>query len=164
MRTALVATLSALVIVAAPAAAHAGTRTFGDQKGDVSNTNDITSYTVTNGKRIVLTTHHRNLTKQAIDIQFFVKNSKDDKVFDAYASLNGKANYVGLVGSGDFAPCRGLTVGHDLAEDTATLSVPRRCLAYPVGKIKMRARVQWSVDGSKGDWAPNKGYSGWVSR
>lgn len=164
MRRTPLAVLTLVVLLALPAAAYANTRAFRDQRGDVSNSNDIVKYAVGNGKRITLTTHHRNLTKQAVDIQFLLKNSRNHQVYSAYATLDGKANYTGLVGSSDYTLCSGLRVTRSLAHDTATLSVPRRCLGHPAGKIKMRARVQWSADGSKGDWAPNRGYSGWVAR
>jgi hypothetical protein len=130
----------------------------------VSNSDDIVRYAVGNGKRITLTTWHRDLTRQAVDIQFLLENSRNGDVYNAYAGLDGRANYVGLVGSGDYTTCSGLKVARHLSTDRATLSVPRSCLGFPKGRIRMRARVQWSADGAKGDWAPGKGYSGWVAR
>jgi hypothetical protein len=165
MRRSLVTVMAAAVVVAAtPAAALANSRTFRDQRGEVSSSNDIVRYAVGNGKRITATTWHRDLTRKALDLQLLLKNSRNGRVYTAYATLDGKADYVGQVGSGDYAPCPGLAVSRDLAKNTASLSVPRACLGSPRGRIKMRVRVQWSADGAKGDWAPNRGYSGWVAR
>jgi hypothetical protein len=168
MRRALLTALASLatlaVVLALPVAADANTRTFRDQRHDVANSNDIVRYAVSNGRRVVLATWHRDLTRKALDIQFLMKNSRNGRVYHAYATLNGRANYVGQVGSGDFTKCPGLRVSRNLSKDKATLSVPRDCLGNPQGRLKLRARVQWSIDGSRGDWAPNHGYSGWVAR
>lgn len=46
-----------------------------------------------------------------------------------------------------------------------SLSLPRSCVgAKTHTKIRVRVRVQYNSSGSKGDTAPNKGYSGWVRR
>jgi len=161
----LAAALTALAtaIVLLPAAAQANSNTFKDAAHDTANSNNVLRYRVHNGKRISVTTHHRNLTKKAVDIQFEIDTPAKGANFHVYASANGRQALL-YRGQNYGIKCAGIKVTRKLGKDTLKLSVPRTCVGRPKGKIRVRARVQWNNSGSKGDWAPNKGFSPWVRR
>ena len=143
--------LAGLVLAGSPA--QASTRSFDDARHDAPGSNDIVRTTVTNGSRIGVTIRHRDLTRSASDIQFKVRTSSGAE-WTVFASLEGQG---GQVYDGDFGlhPCPGLRVSRSLAKDRTALSVPRSCVGGPSGRVKLQPRVQWSADGSKGDWSVN---------
>lgn len=162
-RTTVSTALVAALVAFAPGSAGAATKTFKDSRHDTASSNNIVRYTVHNGKRIKVTTKHKNLTKKAVDIQFRIKSKGVRGSYVVYASTNGKVKRVYFqkwVGQ----KCKGVKVNRNLKKDRLSLSVPRKCVGNPKGKIRVKVRVQWSADGTKGDWAPDKGYSPWVRR
>lgn len=152
-----------LSLVLLPVPAQANTRTFPDARHDTRNSNNVLRYRVINGKRIAMTTFHRNLTRKAVDIQFEIDTPRKGRNFHVYAFANGKYTLV-YRGTRTFK-CKGLRIKRNLRKDILKLSVPRGCVGRPKGKIRVRGRVQWSKNGAKGDWLPSKkGYSPWVRR
>lgn len=161
---ALGAGLAAALALSGVPAAQASTRSFDDARRDAPGSNDILRTTATNGSRIGVTIRHRDLTRSASDIQFAVRTPSGAE-WHVFAALDGSG---GQVYDSDFQehPCSGLRVSRSLAKDRTALSVPRSCVGGPSGRVKLQPRVQWSADGSKGDWSVNGGqhWTPWIGR
>jgi hypothetical protein len=147
--------------------AHAETRTFSDRRGEVRHTADITSYTVTNGRRIGVRTHHADLTRRARSIELWVDLPGTPRRWDYHVvgMFDGSVRQVDLPGRAvDTTPaCQDVRVRRSLKHDWARLSVPRECIgAYD--DIRVRVRVRYGPDGQVRDTAPGpRTWSDWVS-
>ena len=134
-------------------------------RGDVASPNDIVRYKVLNDARIGVRTIHRNLRASAQDIQFVLDTNRRraGHEWGVYASMDGSfASVWRDTRSGpDYRDCPRLRISRSLRDDWAVLTVPRRCVGKP-GSVRLRARVQWSLDGSLGDWARARRWSDWV--
>ena len=168
MRRAVLTVLTTLTIASGTLAltgppAQAQTIRFADARGDVSSPNDIVRTVARNGSRIGVVVTHRDLRRSATDIQFGVLTASGVK-WHVFAELGGG---TAAVYDGDWKVhrCPGLKVARSLAGSQTALSVPRSCLGSP-GKVKLQPRVQWSADGSKGDWSVNAGghWTRWIKR
>jgi hypothetical protein len=168
LRTLAVLAATTLSISLLPSAASADTAWFREARGDVKSSNDIVRYKVLNTKRIGVRTVHRNLRASAQDIQLLLDTNAKRKGYEwgAYATLDGSfASVWRDTRSGpEYHDCPGLRVSRSVREDWAVLTVPRACVGRP-DAVRLRTRVQWSLDGSQGDWAPGaRRWSDWVRR
>jgi hypothetical protein len=159
---ALLTALACTALVASPPAS-AATKTFKDARGDVRDGNDILRTKVTNGDRIGVKITHRDLNPRAMDIQFTIRTT-DGPGWTVYAAFDG--TFATLYRDGTTRECPELEVDISQKKNTTSLSVPRSCVDDPAGKIQLKARVQWSYNGTQGDDAINGHgrYTGWVKR
>jgi hypothetical protein len=163
--TTLVAVAALGLAVVTPA--HAETKTFGDKRGEVRRSADITSYTVTNGRRIAVRTHHADLTRSARSIELWVDLPGTPRRWDYHVvgSFDRSVRQVELPGRAvDTTPaCRDVRVRRNVKHDWARLSVPRECIgAYD--DIRVRVRVRYGPEGRLRDTAPGaRTWSSWVS-
>ena len=119
--------------------------------------------TVNNGRRIVIVTHHRNLTDAPFKTRIFFDRRpadpgpefRQDGDYPADAGLS-KVETWALSDYGRSPRCRQFTPRLDFANDTTRWTYGRGCFADP-----NRIRVAVAVRGSSGrwDWAP--GYHRW---
>lgn len=151
------AVAAALVLLLGPGpAAHADTRSVADEKDDVASPNDVLRTKVVNGRRIGVRITHDDLRRSALDIQFTVQDGSGGGNWIVYASFAGDSLLFRTVdGETQTRECAGLEAGRSLRRDVSWLSVPRRCVRPVEGEVRLKPRVQWSSDGTKGDWSVN---------
>ncbi len=143
--------------LAAPALAKS--KTFPDRCGDVASANDVLSTKVVNRRRIGVRITHDDLRRDVHSIQFALRSRGSDDEAVVYATVDGSTTWVLDFGYGPprEVDCPGVRVSSTPRTDVTALSVPRSCVGDPSGAVRLSPRVQWSDDGTLGDWSINRG-------
>ncbi|WP_323793234.1 hypothetical protein [Nocardioides sp.] len=147
---------AAALVLAVGAPAEAKSKSFRDKRGDVASTNDVLRTKVANGRRIGVRIKHVDLRRDVSDVQFKVQSRGSDAEYVVFAAVDGSyAQVIDFNEAPTTRECPGLRVSASVRKDVTKLSVPRTCVGNPSGAVRLSPRVQWSDDGSLGDWSIN---------